>query len=179
MKKIILILIPLLSIISSFAQTVTFTPGWYIVEKGASYASYDPLQLVGGIESATTDGDSIADILFGLKAGEAVFASELSSDIYYCFDPSGTPILIKGKHSLTKAPSGFGVGIIISEIQLLSGASVSEGMYVWIVGQDVAKQTIKIQLNNNSTLEIPESKISLLTAMIKKNTKETWFKNAE
>jgi hypothetical protein len=52
-------------------------------------------------------------------------------------------------------------------------------MYVWIVGQDIAKQTIKIQLSNNEMLEIPETKIALLTALVKKNSKATWFHNVE
>ena len=174
MRKTFLLTAALLLTIFSFGQTATFIPGWYIVEKGATYADYDPIDLATGKDATEDEAD-----IFVLKAGEAVFVTELSGEIYYCFDPSGTPILIKGKTALTKAPTGFGVGIIAAEIQLLSGESLSTGMYVWIVGQDIAKQTIKIQLSNNEMLEIPETKIALLTALVKKNSKATWFHNVE
>ena len=173
MKKIALVLAIVLSNITAFSQTNTFVPGWYIVEKGATYSDYDPIELASGVEM------SIDSIVFTLNAGEVVFVTENTGDTYFCFDPSGTPILIKGKTALTKAPNGFGVGIIASEIQLLSGDNISAGMYVWIIGQDVAKQTIKIQLNSNRVLEIPESKIALLTALIKKNSKASWFRDID
>lgn len=173
MRKTFLLTTALLLIIFSFGQT-TFTAGWYIVEKGATYTDYDPIDLASGKDATSVEGD-----FFTLKAGETVFVTELSGDVYYCFDPSGTPILIKGKTALSKAPTGFGVGIIAAEIQLLSGESLTAGMYVWIIGQDIAKQTIKIQLGNGEVLEIPETKIGLLTALIKKNSKATWFRDVE
>jgi hypothetical protein len=107
------------------------------------------------------------------------FVTEQSGEVSYCFDLSGTPILVKGRSALTKAPSGFGVGIITAEIQLISGESLTKGMYVWIIGQDIVKQTIKIQLNDNQVLDIPETKIALLTALIKRNSKASWFKEVE
>jgi hypothetical protein len=177
MKRTFLLIAMCIMTFISVGQTTTFTPGWYIVEKGATYASYDPITLASGIDESFMD--SSISIIFGLKAGETVFATELSADIFYCYDPSGTPILIKGKQALTKAPQGFGVGIISSEIQLLSGVTLTEGMYVWIIGQDVAKQTIKIQLSSNQILDIPETKIGLLTALLKKNSKATLFKEVE
>jgi hypothetical protein len=174
MKKMFLLITALLLTIFSFGQSTTFTAGWYIVEKGATYTDYDLIELASGKDATDVEG-----VAFVLKAGEAVFATELSGDVYYCFDPSGTPILIKGKTALTKAPTGFGVGIIVAEIQLLSGESLTAGMYVWIIGQDIAKQTIKIQINNGEVLEIPETKIALLTALIKKNSKASWFRETE
>lgn len=174
MRKTFLLTTALLFAIFSFGQTTTFTAGWYIVEKGATYTDYDPIDLASGKDATAVEGE-----MFALKAGETVFVTELSGDVYYCFDPSGTPILIKGKTSLTKAPTGFGVGIIAAEIQLLSGESLTAGMYVWIIGQDIAKQTIKIQIGNSEVLEIPEPKIALLTALIKKNSKASWFRDVE
>jgi hypothetical protein len=174
MRKTFLLTTALLLTIYSFGQTTTFTAGWYIVEKSATYTDYDPIDLALGKDATSVESD-----IFLLKAGETVFATELSGDVYYCFDPSGTPILIKGKTALTKAPTGFGVGLIAAEIQLLSGESLTAGMYVWIIGQDIVKQTIKIQIGNGEVLEIPETKIALLTALIKKNSKASWFRDAE
>jgi hypothetical protein len=174
MLKTLLLVTTFLFVNLSFGQTSTFVPGWFIVEKGASYTNYDLLNFAFGGEAINNQEN-----LFALKVGETVFATDFSGDVYYCFDPTGTPILIKGKASLTKATTGFGVGIIVSAIQLVSGESLEPGMFVWITGQDVVKQTITIKLADQEVLEIPETKIALLTALIKKNSKATWFKEAE
>jgi hypothetical protein len=171
MKKTSLLIVAVLLTCGAFAQT--FTAGWYIVEKGAQFSAYDIWDLAQGKTPAEEEMN------FGLKTGETVFVTELKGDVYYCFDPSGKPLLIKGKNVLSKTPVGFGIGVVTEEILLLSGESLVGGMFVWIVGQDVGKQTIKVQLENNTTLDVPETKIALLSALIKKNSKDSWFKDAE
>ena len=99
MNRLYLLIFSLLFTVSVLGQS-TFTPGWYIVEKGAFYSDYDPIALALGIDSAGSDDDEP----FSLHIGEIVFVTEASGEIFYCFDPSGTPIILKGKNCLTKAP---------------------------------------------------------------------------
>lgn len=168
MKQIPIVFLMLFTAVNAFAQSnIT---GWYIIEQGAQYAEYDPFE-------PEKDVNIDSGIQLSLYTGEVVFVTDFSNDVYYCFDPSGNTIVIRGKTSLTKAPEGAGVGIMLKDIQLISGNTITAGMFVWIVGQDIGKQTISIRLEDEKTYEIPQTQIELLTASIKRGIKNYSFKN--
>lgn len=50
-------------------------------------------------------------------------------------------------------------------------------MFVWITGQDIGKQTIHIQLDDNNAYDVPKSQIELLTAKINGGIKNYSFRN--
>lgn len=168
MKQLPIIILMLFTCVYVNAQTNA--TGWYIIEQGAQYAEYDPFEPEKNVnvDSETT---------LSLYTGEVIFVTDFTNDVYYCFDPSGNTIIIKGKASLTKAPEGAGVGIMLKDIQLISGNTITAGMFVWIVGQDIGKQTISIRLADEKTYEIPQTQIELLTASIKRGIKNYNFKN--
>jgi hypothetical protein len=168
LKHLIIIAIALFTSVNISAQTNT--AGWYIVEQGAQYAEYDPFE-----PEKDANGDSGTQLT--LYTGEVVFVTEYTNNLYYCFDPSGNTIVVKGAESLKKAPEGAGVGIILNDIQLISGNTISAGMFVWITGQDIGKQTIRIQLDDNKAYDVPQSQIELLTATIKRGIKNYSFRN--
>lgn len=168
LKQIPIVILMLVTAVNGIAQSNT--TGWYIIEPGAQYAEYDPFEPEKNINI-----DSEATL--NLYTGEVVFVTDFTNDVYYCFDPSGNTIIIRGKASLTRAPEGAGVGIMLKDIQLISGNTITAGMFVWIVGQDIGRQTISIRLADEKTYEIPQTQIELLTASIKRGIKNYNFKN--
>lgn len=168
MKKIYLGFIMSFVVSVVFSQTASFSPGWYIIEKGNSYS----VILAGGADyTADEDGKVVVPDKTSLQmaAGEVVLAFENSKGKVYCFDPLGRMVAFDNLSLLTKAPivSGCGVGLMTEAIQLIGGDEIKSGSYYWIVGQDISKSTIKIQVENNKIYEIPQDKISLLSATIK------------
>ena len=183
MKSLYLFFILSFVSISTFAQD--FVPGYYIIEPKAEYYVNNPsgddvgdfLTKVKVTETIEADYDLYVAELTMIE-GEVVFATDFSKDIYYAYDPNGRMVAIKGQKSLTKAPiaPGNGVGHIIETIQLISGDELKEGMYVWIIGQDLTKSTITILTSKGQKFEIPQSKIELFTAQLRKEIKDATFK---
>jgi hypothetical protein len=176
MKKIITSLALTLFIVSTFAQTTAFSPGWYIIEPGNKFTVLFP----GGHDyDSDGDGNIIAPDKnnLAMKAGEVVLAFENSKGKVYCFDPLGRMIAFDNFSLLTKAPTlpGCGVGLMSETIQLIGGEELMAGSFYWIVGQDLSKSTIKIQTDGGNIYDIPQDKISLLSATIKGLMKSETF----
>ena len=68
------------------------------------------------------------------------------------------------------------MGSLLETIPLIGGNELMKGSYFWIIGQDLSNSTIKIQVQGNKTYDIPQAKISLLTASIKSMMKSETFK---
>lgn len=173
MKKLSFSLIAILFCSLSFAQTGTsasFQPGWYIIQKGANYGVILPSYVDAAAETGTpkeVDKNSLT-----MNVGEVVLAYEQKGGNTYCFDPLGR--LLVFQNGLQKAPINAvsSVGIISKDIELLEGDDLKAGAYVWIVGQDVAKSTLKIQLAGNKILEVPKDSIELISKVIRSIAKE-------
>jgi hypothetical protein len=180
MKKYLLIFILSFLGKNSFAQDTTiiigFVPGYYIINSNAQYAvvMYSSADFYMDETGLVATDDSISIIM---KAGEVVVAFELSNDKYYCFDPNGRMLVFQGNKCLTRAPlkKGSGVGKLLETIELIDGGSLMAGAYYWIVGQDITKSTITIQVENGTTMEIPQSKIQLYSNQIKGFIKQATF----
>jgi hypothetical protein len=74
---------------------------------------------------------------------------------------------------------GAGVGLMLSTISLIDGSEISEGSYFWIVSQNIANSTVKIQIADGQTLDIPQDKIMFYGAYIKNEMKEQFYKKVE
>lgn len=178
MKKPILLFAIFISVFTLNAQTEPFVPGYYIINSTAQYS----VALPSGIDFYSDDNGCMHQYAeLKMKAGEVVIAFELSKGKYYCFDPNGRMVVFQGQNCLTKAPmtDGAGVGRMDETISLIDGGSIDEGAYYWIVGQDVANSTVKIQVADGKTYNVPQSKITLYGAFIKKMMKTQTYVNVE
>ncbi|MFM1915366.1 MAG: hypothetical protein RLZZ531_1035 [Bacteroidota bacterium] len=158
----------------------TFTPGYYIINSSAEYCVAIP----GGKDFFEYNTGCLqqyeTEDLF-MNSGEIVIAFEFSKGKYYCFDPNGRMLVIQGENCLTIAPmtQGAGVGLMLTTISLIDGSELAEGSYFWIMGQNIANSTVKIQIADGQTLDIPQDKIMFYGAYIKNVMKEQFYKKVE
>jgi len=157
-----------------------FSPGWHIIQSSAKYTVIRPSGSDFQYDNKKGCWDyPVPDFLL-MKAGEVVLAFEYSGGKVYGFDPNGRMLVFESLTGLVKAPvSGAGVGLMLETIELIDGSDLSKGSYVWITGQDIAKETIKIQVQEGKQYDIPKSKISLYSVDIKKMAKSETFKLVE
>ena len=179
MKKLILISSILLSTsLFSLGQTDSFVPGYYIINSSAQYA----VALPSGVDFAPDENGCMHqyDIL-KMKAGEVVIAFEFAKGKYYCFDPNGRMVVFQGQSCLTKAPMavGAGVGRMDETISLIDGSEIGGGAYYWIMGQNIANSTVKIQVADLETYDIPQSKITLYGVFLKNTMKTQTYTKVE
>ena len=179
MKLIYLITIfSFLTFSKVFAQSVS--PGYYIINSTAEYS----IAFAGGKDFYEYNSGCIHQYEIDelqMSAGEVVVVFEFSKGKYYCFDPNGRMLVIQGTNCLTPAPiaPGAGVGLMLGTISLIDGTELSEGSFVWIMGQNVANSTIKIQIADGATLDIPQDKIMLYGAFIKNAMKDQPFRKVD
>jgi hypothetical protein len=200
MKKQLFLLIFLL-IGSWVGKAQTFSAGWYIVKENAQYAviqhsvfdvEITPLEEKRVEEPVTEEypeykfAPSEVNCTPHLKdvtihAGEVVFIMEQSKDFYFGYDASGRMLVFKGANSLEKAPQvpNAGVGVLIQDVELINGETVRGNCCYWIVGQDVGKSTITIQLEGGKKYEVPQSNMLLYSVNLRKHVKERLFETAK
>lgn len=170
-----------LSIISlTKIHSQTFTAGYYIINSSAEYSVAFP----GGkdfyeFNTGCLQQYATEDLQMG--SGEVVIVFEFSKGKYYCFDPNGRMLVIQGNNCLTLAPMtpGAGVGQMQTNISLIDGSELAEGSYFWIMGQNTANSTVKIQIADGQTLDIPQDKIMFYGAYIKNVMKEQFYRKVE
>jgi hypothetical protein len=174
-------LITIFSFLSfSEVNAQSFSPGYYIINSSAEYSVAFP----GGkdfFEYNTGCLQQYATEDLQMGSGEVVIVFEFSKGKYYCFDPNGRMLVIQGNNCLTAAPltPGAGVGLMLSTISLIDGSEIAEGSYFWIMGQNIANSTVKIQIADGQTLDIPQDKIMFYGAYIKNVMKDQFYKQVE
>jgi hypothetical protein len=176
MKKLISALI--LSALHFCAYTQEFEPGYYIINSTAKYAVAIP----GGLDYSIDDNGCMHQFdVLKMKSGEVVIAFQFFKEKYYCFDPNGRMVVFQGENCLTAAPKadGAGVGRMEETIPLLNGSSLSEGSYYWIIAQNVANSTVKIQVAEGKTYDVPQGKIDFYEVNLKKIMKDQNYLNVE
>jgi hypothetical protein len=144
----------------------TFQPGYYIINTNAEFLVLSP----GGTDYYIDKGNCYHPYdNLGMKNGEIVIAYEKSKGKYFCFDPLGRMVVFQGANPLTKAPvvPGCGVGRMDETIQLIDGSKLGEGSYFWIVGQNLSNSTIKIQVADGATYEVPQNKMTLISVVLR------------
>lgn len=185
MKKLLSISLFYLFAFPMYAQT--FSAGWYIIKTNAEYTVLLPsgqdVRIQDAFSSVEYDAEgypiySEAPKL-EMSAGEVVLVFEQNKEFYYAFDPQGRMVAFKGVNSLEKAPNvpNAGVGLLIQEVELLSGETL-KGFY-WIVGQDVAKSTITIQIEGGKRYDIPKENVILFSTGLRKHVKENYFEKVK
>ncbi len=163
-----------------FVNSQDFVPGYYIINSNAEYA----VAIQSGLDHYTDENGcnhqfDIQDLK--MNEGEVVLAYEFSKNKYYCFDPNGRMVVFQGPNCLTKAPisEGSGVGKMEETIALIDGSNLEEGSYYWIIGQNTANSTVKIQVDNGKTYDIPTNKITLYGVLIKNIMKNQYYKSVD
>lgn len=157
-----------------------FSPGYYIIQSSAKYAVLSPSYSDYNVdENGIISYPDYNNIFMG--KGEVVIAFDYYGGKVYCFDPKGRMLVFDALTNLIKAPivEGCGVGLMSGTIELIDGNDLQESAFYWIIGQDISKSTIKIQINDNKIYDVPASKISLYTAIIKKYSKSETMKSVE
>lgn len=175
-KKFTLICVSFIFVINTYAQD--FIPGYYIINSNAEFSVAIP----SGLDFYTDDNGCAQQYeSLTMKEGEVVIVFEFSKNKYYCFDPNGRLVVFQGQNCLTKAPlnDGAGVGKMESTIELIDGSSLHEGAYYWIIGQNIANSTVKIQVANGKTYDVPQDKISLYSLLIKNIMKNQLYEKVE
>lgn len=114
-----------------------------------------------------------------MSVGEVVLVFEQNKEFYYAFDPHGRMLAFKGMNSLEKAPivPNAGVGLLLQEIELISGETL-KGFY-WIVGQDVAKSTITIQVEGGKRYDLPKYQVILFSTGLRRHVEENYFERVK
>jgi hypothetical protein len=168
-----------------YAQT--FTAGWYIIKSNATYTvllpSGEDVRKQSAFEEIRYDEEGYPIYneppKLEMNAGEVVLVFEQNREYYYAFDPHGRMLAVKGANSLEKAPNApnAGVGLLMTEVELISGETL-KGFY-WIVGQDVAKSTITIQIEGGKQYNIPKENVVLFSTGLRKHVKETYFETVK
>jgi len=152
MKKILFTL-SLIAVFAftTFAQTEVFQPGWYLVKSGAQVKV-----IQGNSEDATLEKDWT---LISYSANEVLLVFNFSKDKYYCYDPDGRIVMVKGKTSLEKIDAPGRPGRIIEEVKLNLDQTLDVDNNVWLTGFNASTKTANILLSNGQKAEIPQSSI--------------------
>jgi hypothetical protein len=135
----------------SFTQSDVFTAGWYQVLTNAQ---------VKVIKGNSTD--VVNDVMFSnitYNANEVLLVFNFSKDIYYCHDPEGRLVLVKGKLALKKIDTIGRPGYILEEVKIGLDISLVQGNNVWIIGYNASDKTTQILLNDGSKVSIPQNSI--------------------
>ena len=135
----------------SFTQTDVFTAGWYQVLSNAQ------VKVITGNSSDAVNEVIFSDITY--NANEVLLVFNFSKDVYYCYDPEGRLVLVKGKGSLKKIESIGRPGYVLEEVKIGLDITLVEGNNVWIVGYNASDKTTQVLLNDGSKVSIPQSSI--------------------
>ena len=148
-----------------------FVPGYYIINSSAEYS----VALPSGLDVKTNKDLDISKL--PMAKGEVVIVFEKKDGKYYSFDPNGRLVVFQGANCLTKAPliKDSGVGYMLETIPLIDGNELSKGSFYWIIGQDVGKSTVKIQVQDSKTFDVPQNKILLYGTRLKNEMKKEQY----
>lgn len=185
--KYLLTLLLLSSFSITYSQNVT---GWHVVTSGCEWGTLVPsaTDLSGTLTAGQSVKKEIIDDFIDnpnkyknsakLHEGEVVYIINKIGDVFYCYTVSGRMMALKGNPYKVQDNVNSGIGILNDEIKLLSGKTI-ESDCVWIVSQDLAKQTLTILLGENEKYEIPQSKCDLLNPALVSTAKNLNFKKLE
>lgn len=150
MKKLI-ILLAFFIVSNAYSQTEQFIVGWYQVLSGAQVKV-----IQGNSDDATQKADWTA---ISYAQNEVLLAFNFSKDKYYCYDPDGRIVLVKGKASLKKIEMIGRPARIIQEVKVGLDLTLGAGNNVWLIGFNSANKTAKILLADGTVQEIPQDSV--------------------
>lgn len=133
------------------AQTEAFIPGWYILQSGAQ---------VKVVQGNSNDALSKTDWhLLNYGHNEVLMAFNFSKDKYYCYDPEGRIILVKGKASLEKISTAGRPAHLNEDVKIGLDFTLHTGHSVWLTGFNATAKTATILLTGGQKVEIPQSSL--------------------
>lgn len=163
MKKILFATFILLSVTIVHAQS--FTPEWYILEKGSNIAIIKPgvndLTLYLSQSNNKPIDKAAVDIMtdrITFTAGSVVLVYAHLNGQYIATDIEGRNLLIKG--NITKAVHGAnsGVAYLKGDLQTPNG-TIKKMSYVWMQERKEGATNGTIQCAGNVTAEVPLNRI--------------------
>lgn len=124
---------------------------------------------------------SYLDILsdLSINKGELVKLDEFVNDVYIGHTINGAKVFIKGKNSVSKTQDGVGYCQLQESIDFIDGSVINAGTNYWVISQNIANSTVRIQLQDGKSLDVPQSKISLTSAIVKREIQASNFKKVE
>jgi hypothetical protein len=141
MKKFFLLLILLITGCSIYAQK-EFTTAWYQIVPGAQIAI---------IQGTSNDGlDSNSWDVKKYKEGEILLAFAFTNDIYYCFDPEGRMVKVKGKNSLRKILYTGQPGYIDNDFRVNDKITLYGKQTIWISAVNLQAKRAMILLKDGT-----------------------------
>lgn len=147
-KTITLIIVAIFLAMQTKSQTTEITHGWYQVLSGAQ------VKVIQGNSddvSLKTDWSAIS-----FSANEVLLVFNFSKDKYYCYDPEGRIVIVKGKAGLKPITATGRPGHILQEVKIGLDLVLNVGNNVWLVGFNAANKTAKILMADGSVQEIPQ-----------------------
>jgi hypothetical protein len=152
-KGLLLLSIAFHSFVFSQSEQL-FQPGWYMVKVGAQ------LKVVQGNSDDVLIERDWTEISY--DENEVLLVFNFSKDKYYCYDPEGRVVLVRGMESLNKINVTGRPGRIYDEsgsVKVGLDLSLNNGNNVWITGYNSASKTTIILLVNGQKIEIPQENI--------------------
>lgn len=165
MKHVISICIVFILLITVRSAAQSFTPDWYILEKGTTVLIIKPgvndltLYLAASgnkpIDKAAVDSMNKRT---KFAAGSVVLIYAQQGDTYIAQDMEGRNLVIKG--NVTKAEQGVEctVGYLKTNVSA-SGASIRKATFVWIKEQIKSSNEVVIQGPDAVEIKIPSSQV--------------------
>jgi hypothetical protein len=170
-KKFLSLSIALFVVLSTFGQTETFSTGWYMVKSGAQ---------VKVVQGNSSDAHNERDwTIISYSANEVLIAFNFQKDKYYCYDPEGRVVIVKGKASLQKIDAAGRPGHILENVKLGLDHTLETGNNVWLTGFNPAAKSATILLSDGQKAEIPQSSIQDLKEYFDIMDKVTEWKTVE
>jgi len=155
----------------SIAQSDVFTTGWYMIKSGAQ------VKVVQGNSDDSSLNNDWTTLSY--SANEVLIAFNFSKDKYYCYDPEGRVVLVKGKNNLQKIETNGRPAHVKDEIKLGLDATLNSGNNVWLIGYNAANKTATILLIDGQKAEVPQGNIDDLKDYYDAMDKYTEWKSVE
>lgn len=138
-----------------------FKPGWYIVEKGATYAVY-----AQGFLDYTNKGKAYDRNELTINPGEVVFLWEQSNGLYIANEWFGRISIFKTLENLTRVPDDGKIAYLLADIDDLNGKVMTSGSAVWVTAFNTANKTITVIASGGKKYEIPAKDVTMLANYI-------------
>jgi hypothetical protein len=154
MKKTVLLLILLIFVSRIFAQK-DLVPSWYQITRGAQVAI---------IQGTSNDGlDSNSWDVKSYREGEILLAYAYLNDVYYCFDPEGRMVKVKGKTGLKKIMIPGKPGYFEKEYTVNDKITLYGKQAIWITSMDLKTKRAIILLKDGTKTGVEITGLKLYT----------------
>jgi hypothetical protein len=154
MKKSVIFIILIIIGCSIYAQK-DFTAAWYQITPGAQAA------IIQGNSNDLPDSNSWDTKTY--KEGEILLAFAFVNDLYYCFDPEGRMVKVKGKTGLRKIQGAGQPGYIENDYRVNDKVTLHGPRTVWISAIDMQSKRAMILLNDGTKAGVDVAGLKLYT----------------